>query len=458
MKTLPTNAALLLLPVVSLMAPAPALGQELEAEVAGDEALLAPDPDESALGTTSSEGEQGWKEEASSSNFGWQMAGGRYTDPTSLFSLHGYVDGVFASASPDWKASDPTQLAAPGQLLVPNTAQSSFQFDAALIFNSEPTDIHRIMLEAHLVSDPSGTGAAGPGGVTMAITEATVAWDILGHYLTVASGVFWAPFGIVSEDWLGAQSRFTLVPRAAGAFPAHYNERGVRLNGSVAFSEGFGVNYVASIGNGVQSFGIDGQSPFDANSSRSLIARLGLFPGLGSALEIGYSVHRGRLRDALDLERSPDDSQRYESSVFAHGLDAHLRLGAAEFRGYYIRSTETLGGDADRAPPALLREGAMFEAMYDFEFGNDWVAGLSPKARIDGIRLDTLEAEGDGTLQGTTLVYSVGFNFYPGGQALAFNAYPQRNIYLSFEYHIQQERTGPELDNDRFVARFTGRF
>ena len=33
----------------------------------------------------------------------WRIPGGQYIDPVSFFSLHGYVNGVYASASEQWK-------------------------------------------------------------------------------------------------------------------------------------------------------------------------------------------------------------------------------------------------------------------------------------------------------------------------------------------------------------------
>ena len=126
-------------------------------------------------------------------NFSWQTPAGNYTDPTSFFSLHGYVNGVFAGTSKDWLAPDPTKLGPPGQLLVPNTKNSSFAYDFALIFGSELTERTRILLETHYVVDPSGSGAAGPGGITVAITEAAGSFDIIPKYLTMTAGLFWSP-------------------------------------------------------------------------------------------------------------------------------------------------------------------------------------------------------------------------------------------------------------------------
>ena len=33
----------------------------------------------------------------------WKIPGGKYIDPVSFFSLHGYVNAVYAGESPEWK-------------------------------------------------------------------------------------------------------------------------------------------------------------------------------------------------------------------------------------------------------------------------------------------------------------------------------------------------------------------
>jgi len=53
---------------------------------------------------------------------------------------------------------------------------------------------------------------------------------------------------------------------------------------------------------------------------------------------------------------------------------------------------------------------------------------------------------------------SFGVNIYPSSEIVESGVYPYRNFFISFEYHLLREDTGPRLDNDRFVARITGRF
>ena len=130
-------------------------------------------------------------------NYQWVTPAGEYLDPTSFFSMHGYVNAVYAGESEEWTNPDPTQLGGPGQLLVPNTVNSSFQYDFALILSSEISERTRILVESHYVSDPSGGGAAGPGGITIAITEAAASFDLIPKYLTITGGLFWSPFGII---------------------------------------------------------------------------------------------------------------------------------------------------------------------------------------------------------------------------------------------------------------------
>ena len=74
---------------------------------------------------------------AFSANYAWQSPAGAYVDPSAFFSVHGYVDAVYASFSRDWTQTDPAGLNGPGNLLIPNTPNASFQYDAALIFASE---------------------------------------------------------------------------------------------------------------------------------------------------------------------------------------------------------------------------------------------------------------------------------------------------------------------------------
>ncbi len=385
--------------------------------------------------------------------FQWRTVGGGYVDPASFFSVHGYVDGTFADFGKDRGSPDPTQIGMPGQVLVPNTPESSFIYDAALFFSSELSQKTRLMLETHLVSDPSGTGAAGPGGLTIVVTEATASWDLFPQYLTVSGGIYWAPFGTVNYDWLGAQNLFTLIPRASGAFPAHFSERGIRINGVKEFTNDFLLNYAFSIGNGLQTFDIMGQSSFDKNQDKTFIGRVGLFPGLGKDLDIGYSFARGDLREGEDLSQPTDNPLRYPSHFMAHGLDAILQQGDFKLRTYYIHSTEDLGQAAGIDAADITRDGFMTEVSYFLRLKNQIIGALVPKFRYDWVDVEGLqESNPSSTDNFRTAVYSAGVSLYPADNILT------KNFYISLEYHIQDEIKGNDLSNNGFVARISGIF
>ena len=383
--------------------------------------------------------------------FRWKTAGGNYMDPTSFFSLHGYVDAVYAGKSRDWTAPDPVAPGMPGQVLIPNTPRSSFQYDAALFVGSELDARSRLMIEWHLVSDPGGRGAAGPGGNTIVMTEATASWDLVPQYLTMTGGLFWAPFATVNRDWLGAQNLFTVVPIASTAFPAHFNERGLRLDGAHAFTPSTAVNYVVSIGNGVENFDISGQTSYDRNEGKTTIGRIGFFPGLGRGLEIGGSFATGELRDSTDLAKAPDDPLRYRAQFRALGLDASYGKGPFTTRGYLLQSRESFDG-AGRAPTTpgwLTRSGLVLEASYTLKaaalpFG---IARVVPKARFDRARVEVINPGGVGKTQLRSTVYSVGLTVAP-----------QDRMTLSVEYHIRREGDRLPLHNDRLVVRLTAEF
>lgn len=385
--------------------------------------------------------------------YSWKTAGRHYLVPLTFVSLHGYLQGVFGAPSKDWVAPDPTQVGAPGQLLVPNTADSSFQYDAALFVSTDIAAHTRSLLELHLVSDPGGQGAAGPGGLTFAVTEASASWDIYKSYFTLAGGLFWAPFGIVNVDWLGGQALFLLLPRASAAFPAHFNERGVRINGAKALGKGFGINYVASLGNGLNTFDIGGQRAFDPDDGKTVITRVGIFPGLGPDLEVGASFATGTLRDFGDAAAPASDAQRYPGSFTAYGGDLVWQLGNLGLRSYYILSVESLGAAGGVSPPDITRQGFMAETSYRFPvalpLGN--VRIIAPKARFDWVSVDVLDATGAGATNMQTGVYSVGVDLRSAGMVGAV---------LSLEYHFQDEIKGfaTPLDNDRFVARLLAKF
>lgn len=385
--------------------------------------------------------------------YAWRTAGRRSAMPLSFVSLHGHVQGVFAAPSPDWVAPDPTQVGAPGQIRVPNTNTSSFLYDAALSVSTDASAQVRALLQLHLVSDPGGQGAAGPGGLTFAVTEASASWDLHESYATLSGGLFWSPFGIVNADWLGSQALFLLLPRASAAFPAHFNERGVRVDGALALGKGFGVNYVVSVGNGVSSFDIDGQSAFDLDNGKTATARVGIFPGLGPDLELGASFAAGTLRERGDDTAPAGDARRYPGAFSAVGGDLAWLLGDLALRSYYIRSLESLGTTGGVSPPDITRQGFMAEASYrigvTLPLGN--VRAIVPKARFDWVSVDVLDAAGTGVASMQTGVYSVGVDVRSGGAVGAV---------LSLEYHVQDELEGfaAALDNDRFVARLLARF
>jgi hypothetical protein len=385
--------------------------------------------------------------------YAWKTAGRHYVVPLAFVSLHGYLEGVFGSYSKDWATEEPTQLGHPGQALVPFTANSSFQYDAALFVSTDISAHTRSLIELHLVSDAAGQGAAGHGGLTFAITEASASWDLYKSYLTLGGGVYWAPFGIVNIDWLGGQGLFLLVPRASGAFPAHFNERGVRLNGSKALGKGFGVNYVASLGNGVHSFDVDGQNAYDLDNGKTVMGRVGVFPGLGPDLEIGASFGAGTLRESGNAGVTAGDVLRYPSAFAAYGLDLVWKLGDLDLRSYYILSTETLEPSGGVTPPAIARQGFVAEASYQFwvDLPIGSVRAIVPKARFDWISVDALNDAGTAALDMQTSVYSVGVDFRSAGTVGAV---------LGLEYHIQEEIAGfaAPLDNDRFLARLLAKF
>jgi hypothetical protein len=384
--------------------------------------------------------------------YSWKTAGRHYVVPLAFVSLHGYLEGVFGAASPDWTVEEPTQLGHPGQGLVPFTSNSSFQYDAALFVSTDLSAHTRSLIELHLVSDSAGQGAAGHGGLTFAITEASASWDLYKSYLTLGGGVFWAPFGIVNIDWLGGQALFLLVPRASGAFPAHFNERGVRLNGAKALAKGFGVNYAVSVGNGVHSFDIDGQNAYDLDNGKTVIARVGLFPGLGPDLEVGFSFAAGELRETGD-PAAEEAALRFPGAFSAYGGDLVWHLGNLDLRSYYIMSVEALGTAGTVVPPDLVRQGFVAETSYQFmvdlPVGN--VRAIVPKARFDWISVDALDETGAAATNMQTSVYSVGIDLRTAGTVGAV---------LGFEYHIQDEIKGfaAPLENDRFLARLLAKF
>ncbi|PCI36807.1 MAG: hypothetical protein COB53_08395 [Elusimicrobia bacterium] len=381
----------------------------------------------------------------------WKTAASNYLDPASFFSLHGYVESVYASFSRDWTRADGAKVPDPGQVLVPNSNTSSFQYEGAIVIASEINPQTRLMMEIHLVSDPSGTGTAGPGGLTVILTEAVATYDFIPDLLSASFGQFWAPFGIVNQDWLGAQNLFALLPRASAAFPSHWNERGIRLDGVKAFSDSFAVNYVGSYGNGVKNYAISGQTSSDPNQNKTVMGRIGVFPGLGSRLEVGYSVAAGRLRQGEDPSQAVSSLTRYPATLEAHGVDLVARIEKLKIRSYAIHATEKLGAitATGNTLGSLERTGFMVETSYPIDLKGGWrgITTIKPKARFDWVTIEDLSSGGQLVGSHATSVYSLGFG-----------AVWQQGFEMSFEYHVQNEHGRRELSDNRFVARAIVRF
>ena len=397
--------------------------------------------------------------------FNWQTPAGRYTDPSSFFSLHGYVDAIYAGPSRDWDVNDPTQIGNPGQYLIPDTDNSSFSFDAALIFGAELSEHSRILVETHVVDNHSRSDQIALPGLPFVITEATVSWDVFKDYASVSGGIFWTPFGRVAEDWLGAENLFTTIPRAAGAFPLYFNEQGVRMNGAFEFSEKSAINYVVSIGNGTGNAYLSGRSGADQNENKNIMSRVGIFPGLSRDLELGVSWAAGVLSDSIRSGETGDAATIFvgnENRYTAFSLDALFQKNGFRFRGYWITSTHDPG--LSELPGAsvgdLKRNGLLGEVSYMKELGTPvlGIGALVPKFRFDGITRDAFpqlarNSPAFGVVnESSTNVYSMGLNLIPA-ENVSF-----KNLIISLEYHIQKEIDRRDLENNRLLVRLTGKF
>ena len=296
------------------------------------------------------------------------------------------------------------------------------------------------------------------------MTEATASWEMAQDLLRLSGGLYWVPFGTVNKEWMSAQNVFSLMPRASAAFPVHWNERGVRVDGAKNFSRNAGFNYVVSYGNGLEVPDITGQIGYDRNDSKAVVSRVGLFPGMGERLELGFSFARVRLREPgePELERPLDDPRHFGSLMQSQGIDLNLRLANATVRSYAILSSEDLSATVDEDPnPADLRHlGVLLESVYLHKLSRPVlsVGALAPKVRFDYAAIESLRGGGTQAHRDEGYTISVGVNIYPSSEIVESNAYPYRNFFISLEYHFLHELTGPELDNDRFVARITGRF
>lgn len=357
-------------------------------------------------------------------------ASGQYVDPDSRFSLQGYVTGTFADFQEDFLKND---FGAPGQLLVPQTDKSSFQYDWAMFLGSKLSDNVRFVVETHFT--PKGDGDFHPDIVT---TEARVTWLPLRdkHAFRLSLGQYWAPFAGVNEDWFSAVNLFATVPFAARAFPLHYNERGVEAEGEFDLGGKRGFNYVVSLGNGVSGMTVADQKGIDANNNKTVMGRIGFFPA-GPSFELGLSGVKGDFREALASEFAASDPRRYPASFSAGAADARFRRPSLELRAYAIRSTEELDG-----APNLDRWGTMAEGTVRVARGVAAVREVWLKARWDLSRVETLAGPAQ-----KDQVFSVGINFKPA-----------RRTVLKIEGFFHEEKDQRSLRDNGVVAQFSASF
>lgn len=369
----------------------------------------------------------------------WQIPGGMYIDPVSFFSMHGYVNAVYAGPSEEWMQGNFNGIGMPGQLIVPNTNVGSFSNDEALWISSELGNYGSVVMELHLVNDPSGRGAAGPGGLTIVLTEANLRYKLISKHLAISAGTFWSVFGIQNQDWLGAQNLFSTLPLASGAYPTHLNEKGLRIDGS--FDKGdWGLNYVMSLGNGFNAFDISGYTSFDLNENKMFNGRLSLFPGLGEDLNIGFSYSNGLLSRASSNNDSLGQAA-YDNLFQAFGADLTWNIQNLKFRGYLIASRERL--EKPNSQLDLNHLGMMGEISYRFELSKyKSVDALVPKIRFDYLDKSQFVAANDDQYN------SVSFGL---------NIQIREDYLFSLDYSLINEQQLP-LNNNRFIARFSASF
>ncbi|NBT88431.1 MAG: hypothetical protein EBT51_09035, partial [Flavobacteriaceae bacterium] len=195
----------------------------------------------------------------------WKIPGGKYVDPVSFFSLHGYVNALYAGPSDQWMEGSTNGLGYPGQMNIPLANTSSFGQDAALWIGSEIAEDISLVLEIHLHKNGSGhhgefeniSPEEAKAYIGLFVTEANLRLKLIDNYLNVSAGTFWSVFGIQNKDWLSAQNLFSTMPMASGAYISHYNDIGVRFDGYLNKGK-WGVNYVFAVGNGYDEWSIDG--------------------------------------------------------------------------------------------------------------------------------------------------------------------------------------------------------
>lgn len=378
----------------------------------------------------------------------WKIPGGKYVDPVSFFSLHGYVNAIFAGASDQWMEGSTNGLGYPGQMNIPLANTSSFGQDAALWIGSEIAEDVSLVLEIHLHKNGSGhhgefeniDPADAKAYIGLFVTEANVRVKLIKDYLNVSAGTFWSVFGIQNKDWLSAQNLFSTIPIASGAYLSHYNDIGVRFDGFLNKGD-WGVNYVFSVGNGYDRWDIDGFGHADINENKTINGRLSVFPGLGENLNIGMSYGQGLFAQYDHHNVDPNAQGVYDHSFEAFGLDLTGKWNGLNLRSYFISSSEQFKNDQEEFN--LPHTGLMAELQYNIPMeGKFGIETFIPKFRFDTLDKSQFIEETSDEYQ----TISAGFNIVI-----------KKNVVFGLDYNWFEEKYN-KLDNDRFIARITANF
>lgn len=378
----------------------------------------------------------------------WRIPGGKYIDPVSFFSLHGYVNAIYAGPSKQWMEGSTNGLGYPGQMNIPLANTSSFGQDAALWIGSEVAENVSVVLEIHLHKNGSGHHGEfedilpeeAKAYIGLFITEANVRVKLIKDYLSVSAGTFWSVFGIQNKDWLSAQNLFSTMPLASGAYISHYNDIGVRFDGFLNKGN-WGVNYVVAVGNGYDEWSIDGFGHADINENKTINGRVSVFPGLGENLNIGLSYGQGLFAQYDHHNVDPNAVGIYDHSFEAFGVDLTGKWKNLSLRSYYISSSEQYSNDQEAFD--LPHTGFMAELKYGFPMeGKLGINTIIPKFRFD--TLDKSEFIEEASDQYQSL--SAGINFEI-----------KKNVVFAIDYNWFDEKYN-KLDNDRFIARITANF
>lgn len=384
--------------------------------------------------------ESGPRPSVGQSRFARHTTSEKYADPSSFFLLHGYTTFTYA----DFQRGFDSAPGGTEQILVAGNSgrsgkhESGFHNDTALFIGSELTPTLKGLFEIHLVGN-----ARDP-----VLTESKILWapfhtEAGQPSLRFVGGRYWWPFGIHHDEWMSAVNFFNLQsPAATEVVPAHYDEVGVMAEGEWALSEHFGVNYLASVGNGVSSFelsdNIGSANAFDADSNRTFTGRVGLFPGIDN-LEVGVSFAAGALRRGLDSSFALTDARRYEADLIAYGVDGTYQLKNLRVRGYWYVSEEDL---EDALLERLDRNGGTLDVLYTFARGVPLLNELSLKGRVSTAKDATLT-------NGSFRRSQFGFGL---------NARPHEHFLLKAEYFLQDEHGIDEVEDNGFTLSGTVEF